>query len=63
MVTVMVEDGNLEKAIRKFRKEVEKEGILEEYKKRQYFVKPSAVVHQQKVTQEHYKELAKKENK
>ena len=33
MVTVQVENDNLERAIRKFKKEVEKEGIIEEYRK------------------------------
>lgn len=63
MVTVKVEDDNLERALRKFRKEVEKEGILDEYKSRQYFVKPSAIEHQKKVSLEHHKKLAKKDTK
>lgn len=63
MVTVQVENDNLEKAIRKFKKEVEKEGIIEEYRKRQYFVKPSAVEHQKKVHLQHQMDLQKKSNK
>ena len=31
---------------------VEKEGIIREFKKREYFVKPSAINHQKKVTLE-----------
>ena len=34
MVTVLVQDDNLERAIRKFRKEVDKEEILQEYRDR-----------------------------
>ena len=50
MVTVHVEDENLEKAIRKFRKEVNKENILQETKDRQYFERPSAKKHHKKVS-------------
>lgn len=63
MVTVQVENDNLERAIRKFKKEVEKEGIIEEYRKRQYFVKPSAVEHQKKVYLQHQIALQNKSNK
>lgn len=59
----MVENDNLEKALRKFRKEVEKEAILEEYKRRQYFVKPSAVKHQKEVSLQHQIDLQNKSNK
>ena len=62
MVTVQVEDNNLEKAIRKFKKEVEREGIIEEYRKRQYFLKPSAVEHQKKVSQQHQADLQQKKS-
>ena len=61
MVTVQVENDNLEKAIRKFRKEVEREGIIEVYRKRQYFVKPSAVRHRKKVYQQHRAEKQSKQ--
>lgn len=50
MVTVIVQDDNLEKALRKFRKEVEKENILQEYRDRQYYEKPSAKRHQKNVS-------------
>lgn len=50
MVTVKVEDDNLERAIRKFRKEVNKEDILQEARDRKYFEKPSAKKHKQKVS-------------
>lgn len=63
MVTVQVENDNLERAIRKFKKEVEKEGIIDEYRRRQYFVKPSAVEHQKKVYLQHQLDLQNKSNK
>ena len=53
MSTIMVEDSeNLEKAIKRFKRMVEKEGIIREFKKREYFIKPSAINHQKKVTLE-----------
>ena len=53
MSTIMVEDSeNLEKAIKGFKRMVEKEGIIREFKKREYFVKPSAINHQKKVALE-----------
>ena len=53
MSTIMVEDSeNLEQAIKRFKRMVEKEGIVREFKKREYFIKPSAINHQKKVTLE-----------
>ena len=53
MATILVEDTeNLEKAIKRFKRMVEKEGIIREYKKREFFVKPSATLHQKKTTLE-----------
>ena len=40
-----------------------KEAILEEYKRRQYFVKPSAVKHQKEVSLQHQIDLQNKSNK
>jgi len=43
MATVKVgEHENIEKAIRRFKKKVEDEGVLKEYKERRYYIKPSA---------------------
>lgn len=53
MVTVTVENDNLEKALRKFRKEIDKEDIIREYKDRRYFEKPSLKEHKKKRTLEH----------
>jgi len=41
---ILVEDGEpLEKAIKRFKRMVEKEGIIREWKKREYFEKPSTI--------------------
>ncbi|WP_028949931.1 30S ribosomal protein S21 [Sulfurihydrogenibium subterraneum] len=40
MATVVVE-GDFEKALKKFKKIIEKEGILTEYKRREFYEKPS----------------------
>ena len=34
-------DGNLEKAIRQFRKRIERQGLFRELRKRRFFEKPS----------------------
>ena len=53
MASIIVDDNeNLEKAIKRFKRMVEKEGIIREYKKREYFEKPSATLHQKKTTLE-----------
>lgn len=41
---VRLDDGeNLEKAIKRFKRMVEKEGIIREWKKREYYEKPSTI--------------------
>lgn len=46
MGNITVHDGErLEKAISRFKKLVVKEGKISEFKKRQYFKKPSAIKH------------------
>jgi small subunit ribosomal protein S21 len=41
---IVIEDNeNLEKAIKRFKRMVEKEGIIREWKKREYFEKPSTI--------------------
>ena len=42
MVTVVVKNGNVERAMRTLKKKLQKEGLLKELKQRQYFEKPSA---------------------
>lgn len=38
---VLVQDGNVEKALRKFKKKITDMGILQEVRERQEFVKPT----------------------
>ena len=38
----------MEKAIKRFKRLVEKEGIIREWKKREYFVKPSTIKNREK---------------
>jgi small subunit ribosomal protein S21 len=38
----------LEKAIKRFKRMVEKEGIIREYKKREYYEKPSTILNRKK---------------
>jgi len=39
---VLVTDGNVEKALRKFKKKIAEQGLLQEVRDRQEFVKPTA---------------------
>jgi small subunit ribosomal protein S21 len=46
---IIVDDNEmLEKAIKRFKRMVEKEGIIREYKKREYYEKPSTVLNRKK---------------
>lgn len=38
---VIVHDGNVEKALRKFKKKINEDGILQELQERQFYVKPT----------------------
>lgn len=42
------EEEILEKAIKRFKRQVEKEGIIREWKKREYFEKPSTINNRKK---------------
>ena len=45
MASIYVEENeNLEKAIKRFKRMVEKEGIIRENKKREYYEKPSTIL-------------------
>jgi len=45
MAYVYVEESeNLEKALKRFKRQVEKEGIIREWKKREYYEKPSTIL-------------------
>ncbi len=49
MAHIIVDDNEmLEKAIKRFKRMVEKEGIIREYKKREYFEKPSTILNRKK---------------
>ena len=51
MATILVEDTeNLEKAIKRVKRMVEKEGIIREYKKREYYEKPSTILNRKNKT-------------
>ena len=51
MASITVDDSeNLEKAIKRFKRMVEKEGIIREYKKREYYEKPSTVLNRKNKT-------------
>jgi small subunit ribosomal protein S21 len=46
---IIVDDNEvLEKAIKRFKRMVEKEGIIREYKKREYYEKPSTLLNRKK---------------
>lgn len=51
MASIIVDDTeNLEKAIKRFKRMVEKEGIIREYKKREYYEKPSTILNRKNKT-------------
>lgn len=51
MATIIVDDGeNLEKALKRFKRMVEKEGIIREFKKREYYEKPSTILNRKNKT-------------
>jgi small subunit ribosomal protein S21 len=59
---IEVEDSeNLERAIKRFKRMVEKEGIIREWKKREYYEKPSTIKNRKKKALE--RKLAKKMRK
>lgn len=49
MAYVKVEEtDNLEKAIKRFKRMVEREGIIREYRDREYYEKPSTILNRKK---------------
>jgi len=42
VVTILVKNGNVDRAMRTLKKKLQKEGLLKELKQRQFFEKPSA---------------------
>ena len=62
MATILVDESeNLEKAIKRFKRMVEKEGIIREYKKREYYEKPSTILNRKNKTLQ--RKLMKKNRK
>ncbi|MFA7672070.1 MAG: 30S ribosomal protein S21 [Sphaerochaetaceae bacterium] len=62
MAYVKVDDNEpLEKSIKKFKRLVEKEGIIREWKKREYFEKPSTIENRKKkaMQRKHMKKVRK----
>lgn len=59
---IVIEEGEpLEKALKRFKRMVEKEGIIREWKKREYFEKPSTVRNKKRKAFE--RKLLKKQRK
>ena len=51
MANIIIDDTELlEKAIKRFKRMVEKEGIIREFKKREYYEKPSTILNRKKKT-------------
>ncbi|MDR0710618.1 MAG: 30S ribosomal protein S21 [Spirochaetaceae bacterium] len=49
MAHIIIDENEvLEKAIKRFKRMVEKEGIIREYKKREYYEKPSTILNRKK---------------
>lgn len=62
MARIIVDDSeNLEKAIKRFKRMVEKEGIIREWKKREYYEKPSTILNRKNKTLQ--RKLMKKNRK
>ena len=59
---IIIDEGEpLEKALKRFKRMVEKEGIIREWKKREYFEKPSTVRNRKRKAFE--RKLMKKQRK
>ena len=65
MVTVkLTEKMSLEKALKKFKKELDRDNVIQEYMDHARYVKPSARKHQKKVKAKHIlKKIAEAERK
>ncbi|MDR2177440.1 MAG: 30S ribosomal protein S21 [Treponema sp.] len=62
MAHIVVDENELlEKAIKRFKRMVEKEGIIREFKKREYYEKPSIVLNRKKKAMQ--RKLMKKSRK
>lgn len=63
IVAVKVIKGNIQKALSKFKRKVKDSEHLQEYRKRQEFIKPSVKKRKQKLTAIHNQKLYDIENK
>ena len=64
MIKVLIQDReSVDKALKRFKKKYEKSGILKEFRRRQYFVKPSVEkkVHKERAIRKN-KRLMEEEN-
>ena len=62
MAHIVVDESELlEKAIKRFKRMVEKEGIIREFKKREYYEKPSIILNRKKKAMQ--RKLMKKSRK
>jgi len=51
MAYIKIDDGEpLEKSIKRFKRMVEKEGIIREWKRREYYEKPSTILNRKNKT-------------
>ena len=59
------ETEELEKAIKRFKRQVEKEGIIREWKKREFYEKPSTINNRKKksMQRKHMKKMRKSSSK
>ena len=60
-ITVEVRGGNLEKAMRVLNKKIQKEGLMKELRRRQFYMKPSEIKREKK--KEGIKNFKKKQAK
>ena len=60
-ITVEVRGGNLEKAMRVLKKKIQKEGLMKELRRRQFYMKPSEIKREKK--KEGIKNFKKKQAK
>jgi len=60
-ITVEVRGGNLEKAMRVLKKKIQKEGLMKELRRRQFYQKPSEIKREKK--KEGIKNFKKKQAK
>jgi len=58
-VEVYVQNGNIEKAIKRFEKKVKKSGIIEKFLEKRYYEKPSVAKRLKKIRK---KKLSQKQN-